>query len=56
MAWLGFGMVVVGATLIYSAYKDLSPWQEFLNVIKAGATTSGPVTPAPVKGTGGKVA
>jgi hypothetical protein len=48
MAWVGFGMVVVGGVLIYSAYKNLSPWQEFLNVIKGGA-------PAPVKGKGGKV-
>ena len=38
MAWIGVAMVAAGGVLVYSAYKGLSPWQEFLTVLATGRT------------------
>ena len=49
MAWLGIGMVLVGGVLVYSGYKNLSPWKEFLAVLSTGKTVQGtPVASNPL--------
>ena len=52
MAWIGVALVLVGGVLVYSSYKNLSPWQEFLDVLKTGKTTAGTSVAggAPAKG------
>lgn len=47
MAWVGFGMVVVGAVLIYSAYKGLHPWTEFQAALRTGQVPGSSSSGAP---------
>ena len=48
MAWVGVGLVLVGGILVYSGYKGLSPWTEFLAVLQTGKTVKGtPLAAAP---------
>lgn len=41
MEWIGIGMAIVGAVLVYSAARDLHPWTEFQAALKTGAAPAG---------------
>ena len=41
MAWVGVALILAGGVLVYSAWKGLSPVDEFKAVITTGKTQKG---------------